>query len=415
MTQVFVYITLPDQTEPVTAARFTHTVLDGVARGELVYARTYRENPGAVPFDPVELGAVRASPYVTVRQEGVFGAIRDASPDAWGRLVIDRHLKASGGETDYLLQSPDDRAGALSFGLTPKPPPPVRAFNKTWDLERLQAAADAVVAQTPPLDPNVERLLLQGSLMGGARPKVVVEDDDTLWLAKFNRPDDHWNMARVEYATLRLAHECDIHVARTSLVRVGDRDVLLSKRFDRSKVEDSGYRRARLVSGLTLLRSDDSPQSRPQWSYITLAEELRRVCERGAQDARQLFRRMVFNALVSNVDDHPRNHAIIAPGKGWRLSPAYDITPAPLMAYERDLAMACGREGRAGTARNLLTECGRFDLAREEASMIIEAIETIVTTRWRPVFAEAGVSEPEMERLSRAFAPASFRGGEDTT
>lgn len=414
MPEVFVYITLPGQTAPVTAARFAHTVVGGVARGELVYGRTYREHPDAVPFDPVELNVVGPTAYQTVRQNGMFGAIRDASPDNWGRLVIDRHLRGQGSETDYLLQSPDDRAGALSFGLDARPPAPVRAFNRTWDLENLQAAADAVIAQTPPLDANVERLLLQGSAMGGARPKVVVEDDEALWLAKFNRPDDPWNMARVEYATLQLGRECGVHVAEARLVRIGDRDALLSRRFDRRKAEDGGYRRARLISGLTLLQSDDSPQSRPQWNYITLAEVLRRVCERGAQDARQLFRRMVFNALVSNVDDHPRNHAVVAPGKSWRLSPAYDLMPAPLVGYSRDLAMTCGREGRAATARNLLSECGRFDLAQQEAEALIEEMEQIVTTRWRAVFAAAGVREPEIEQLARAFSPPSFRGAEDT-
>jgi serine/threonine-protein kinase HipA len=195
---------------------------------------------------------------------------------------------------------------------------------------------------------QIEKLMLLGTSMGGARPKAVVEDTDGLWLAKFNKPGDRWNNARIEHAILALARLADISVAESKLTTVGDRDVLLVKRFDREKVS-GGYTRARMVSAITLLRTDDNALSRGRWSYVLLAEELRRVTGEPKRNAAELFRRMAFNALISNIDDHPRNHAILAKEGDWKLSPAYDLTPAnPVSEERRDLAMTCPRPGPVG-------------------------------------------------------------------
>src|SRR5262249_14295298 len=269
----------------------------------------------AVSIDPVELVLGRDT-YETTKMNGVFGALRDASPDSWGRRVIDRHAgKSPLSELDYLLESPDDRAGALSFGLGQEPPAPRRKFNQTMVLGKLQAIADAIVKDEElPTDPEVTQageLLLEGTSMGGARPKAVVEDDEGLWIAKFNRADDKWNYARVEHAMLALARNCGLTTAESKVVSIGVHDALLIKRFDREKTE-AGYQRARMVSALTLLKTDDSVQLRERWSYVLLVEELRRVSAEPKKDAAELFRRMCFNALTSNTDDHPRNHAIIA-------------------------------------------------------------------------------------------------------
>jgi serine/threonine-protein kinase HipA len=137
-----------------------------------------------------------------------------------------------------------------------------------------------------------------------------------------------------------------ISVAESKLTTVGDRDVLLVKRFDREKVS-GGYTRARMVSAITLLRTDDNALSRGRWSYVLLAEELRRVTAEPKRNAAELFRRMAFNALISNIDDHPRNHAILAKERDWKLSPTYDLTPAnPVSEERRDLAMTAGDRGR---------------------------------------------------------------------
>ena len=344
----------------------------------------------------------------------MFGALRDAGPDFWGRRVIERRAgKAELGELDYLLESPDDRAGALGFGLGKVPPAPRRTFNQTMDLARLQAIAHAILnekARSPDAATGqIEDLLLIGTSMGGARPKAVVEDDDGLWLAKFNRPDDRWNHARVEHAMLRLARECGVSAAESRVVTAGGRDVLLVKRFDRRRSE-LGYRRARMVSAMTLLRAEETDRSPGSWSYVALAEELRRVSTQPERDAAELFRRMCFNALISNTDDHPRNHAILAWERGWRLSPALDLTPStPVGVERRDLALVCGDAGRWANAGNLLSQHARFLLGGADAEAILDEVEDRVTRRWHGIARASGVSEADCSRIAPAFAYPGFR------
>ena len=124
-----------------------------------------------------------------------------------------------------------------------------------------------------------------------------------------------------------------------------------------------------MISGLTLLRAEDSAQPRDRWSYVVMSEELRRVVGEPKKDATELFRRMCFNALISNLDDHPRNHSLIAIDKAWKLSPAYDLTPSPVISEDRrDLAMTCGDQGSFANRENLLSQCTRFLLKREDAA-----------------------------------------------
>jgi serine/threonine-protein kinase HipA len=201
----------------------------------------------AVDIDPVELKLADTT-YETARLAGLFGALRDAGPDHWGSRVIEKHSgKTMLGELDYLLESPDDRAGALGFGVGRQPPAAKRQFNKTLELEKLQRLADALIREGIGGHDDdavqVQELMLIGTSMGGSRPKVVVEDNDGLWIAKFNRQDDRWNHARVEHAMLTLARQCGIATATSRVVEVGGKDVLLVRRFDRFKT-GKGYARA---------------------------------------------------------------------------------------------------------------------------------------------------------------------------
>jgi serine/threonine-protein kinase HipA len=410
--ECFVYIVLPGKTEFVTAGRFERSAGDAPV-GRFVYGRSYLARDNAVPIDPIEL-KLGSTNYRTALLKGIFGALRDAGPDYWGRRVIEKHAgKPEHGELDYLLESPDDRAGALGFGLNQDPPPPRRKFNRAIDLAKLQAHADAITNDEDlPNEPDVEQvqeLMLEGTSMGGARPKAVVEDDGALWIAKFNRPDDKWNHARIERAMLELARACGLATAESKLVAIGDRDALLVRRFDRQKVED-GYERARMLSALTLLRAGDAHTDRGRWSYVLLVEELRRISAQAKVDARELFRRMCFNALISNTDDHPRNHAVIAVGDEWRLSPAYDLIPSmPVSIEERYLALSCGDQGRLAHAENLLSQRARFYLEREEAQAIIDEMESTVGKSWYEIARRNGVSEKDCETISSAFVYEGFR------
>jgi serine/threonine-protein kinase HipA len=418
----FVYITLPGQTESVTAGRYQlETGHQGDAVGQFVYGRSYLSRNDRVEFDPVEL-KLRVPPFRTTKLRGNFGALRDSSPDAWGRKLIEKRLgNVEPTEIQYLLNSPDDRAGALGFGLNEVPPAPVRKFNRTLDLAKLIKLADQIVAyEKDPEAPKpagadaeqAEALLNAGTSMGGARPKVTVEDDNALWLAKFTHQDDRWNNPRVEHAMLTLARTCGISCAESRLTTVGNRDVLLVKRFDRHKTE-KGYLRNRMVSALTLIDADDSPNTadkRRKWSYLLLADEARRAASTSQnKDLPELFRRVCFNALISNTDDHPRNHALVAKDTAWSLSPAYDLTPNPMIAVERrDLAMAFGNWGRYANRTNLISQCERFFVSKDEAAHIVDNMRETVETAWYPTARQAGVSERDCELIRSAFAYEGF-------
>jgi serine/threonine-protein kinase HipA len=412
--ECFVYIVLPGQTEFVTAGRFRlETDRHGVTTGRFVYGKSYLARRNAVPIDPIEL-KLASDTYETRLLNGIFGALRDASPDYWGRRVIEKHAgKPDLDEIDYMLYSPDDRAGALGFGTGAEPPAPRRKFNRTIDLQKLQDFADRIIADEElPRDRDAQQaqeLLLEGTSMGGARPKAVVESDDGIWIAKFNRPDDKWNHAKIERAMLMLASECGIHTAESKVTTIGDRDALLVKRFDRNQ-SDNGYHRARMLSALTLLRAEDTPTDRSKWSYVLLAEELRRISVQPRTDSPELFRRMCFNALISNSDDHPRNHAVIAMEQNWRLSPAYDLTPGPQVSIERrDLALACGDMGRYAHAKNLLSQSARFLIRDDDARALVDTMEQTVKDRWYEVARREGVSGKDCETIRSAFVYDGFR------
>jgi serine/threonine-protein kinase HipA len=407
--ECYVYIVLPGETEFVTAARFAVArTRDGEPIGTFVYGKKYLSRANAVELDPVELRLSDKS-FQTARMNGFFGAIRDAMPDFWGRRVIERNAGMAGlDEFGYLMHGPDDRAGALGFGFNREPPAPRREFSRTLDLEALQEIAEAILDDNPAAIKNqtdarqIQQLLLEGTSMGGARPKAVVEDDNCLWIAKFSSPHDRWSHPRVEHAFLLMAHACGLNAADSKLVTVGGKDVLLVRRFDRDKTVH-GYRRHRMVSALTLLKSEDIPDAKKDWSYLSLADEIRRASTSPEADLCELYRRMCFNAIVSNLDDHPRNHALLAKEEGWRLSPAYDLTPTLSIAQDsRLLAMECGLRGRVANRKNLLTACPRFLLREEQAQIMISEIVQTIRTEWDACLRRAGTSEVDCKLISSA-------------
>jgi serine/threonine-protein kinase HipA len=413
----FVYITLPGETLPITAGKFViENTPDGPV-GKFVYGKSYLERSDAVAIDPVELKTLDGNTVATAKMNGIFGAIRDSSPDHWGRRVIQKELgRVDVSEMEYLLKSPDDRIGALGFGLNKEPPAPKYEFNKTLDLEKIQNIADKILAGDYEKDNATEKyeylqteeLLLVGTSMGGARPKAVVSDNNELWLAKFNTDQDRWNNTLVEYGMLKLAAACGLNAAQSRKEIVGDKDVLLVKRFDR---EYSGgkFFRHRMFSALTALKTDDDPVRRENWSYLSLVEELRLFSDSPKEDAKELFMRMVFNSLTTNNDDHPRNHAFISrEANKWRLSPAYDLIPAPLISEQRDLAMVVGKYGRSATKKNLMSECERFLLEPAQAESIIDTMAKIVKNTWYNTMRGVGASEADCETIRPAFVYDGF-------
>jgi serine/threonine-protein kinase HipA len=407
--QVYVYIQLPETLQAIPAALLKVTRhRDGTYVGRFRYGDRYVERNNAVELDPFQL-PLGKDVYELTKLKGIPGAVRDAAPDAWGRRVIEHKLQrdpADLEEIDYLLHGPQDGAGHLSFGLNRDPPAPRRPYNRTHQLADLIAAAEAV-EDGRRVPEHILEQLEPGTSMGGARPKATVEHDDALWLAKFPERADRFNLQRIEFATLDLARRCGLSTCKAQLQTVGGRDVLMLQRFDRQRA-DGGYFRLGFVSALTVLDAEDTYLSRDRWSYPLLADGIRRWSSRPQQDCAELFRRMVFNAAVTNNDDHPRNHALLRHSDGWRLSPVYDIVPVPVVSLERrDLALTVGSYGRAASLYNLISQCDRFGLTAEEARKEIRRIASIVR-KWRERFAACGVSSKDIEYIAPAMLPPTF-------
>ena len=407
--QAYVYIQLPGTLETVPAALLkVQTLPDGTQIGRFRYGDRYLQRPDAVALDPFRLPLARTV-FEFTQLKGIPGAVRDASPDAWGRRVIEHTLQRSAAdlqEIDYLLHGPQDGAGCLSFGLKVDPPAPRRTYNRTHQLAELIAATQAIEDGRPVAAHLLEQLD-PGTSMGGARPKATIEDAQSLWLGKFPARDDRFNLQRVEFATLDLGRRCGLNVAQARLQAVGASDVLMVQRFDREHT-NQGYLRFGLVSGLTVLDCGDSHLDRERWSYPLLADNLRRWSDKPEADCTELFRRMVFNAAVTNNDDHPRNHALLHRQKGWRLSPAYDLVPSPVVSLERrDLALSIGDHGRTASIYNLISQAGRFGLSVADARAEINRLVDVVR-HWRESFFACGVSAKDIDHVAPAFLPECF-------
>ena len=407
--QVYVYIQLPGALESVPAALLkVEKLANGTYVGRFRYGDRYLQRPDAVAFDPFQL-PLGKNVHEFTKLKGIPGAVRDAGPDAWGRRVIEHKLErgpADLEEIDYLLNGPQDGAGNLGFGLKVEPPAPKRQYNRTHQLNVLIEAAEAI-EEGKRVPVHILEQLDPGTSMGGARPKATIEDDNRLWLSKFPEKADRCNLQRVEYATLELARRCGLNVCQARLQTVAGRDVLMLERFDREHTE-KGYLRFGLVSGLTVLDCEDGHVDRERWSYPLLADNLRRWSVRPEQDCAELFRRMVFNAAVTNNADHPRNHAMLCREGGWRLSPAYDLVPMPVVSLERrDLALTVGTFGRTASVYNLISQCTRFGLTAEAARAQIDQISGVVRG-WREHFFACGVSAQDVEYVAQAFLPECF-------
>lgn len=322
----FVFVQLPGRVSPVVAARYELEWTAAGPLGRLAYGRSYLERPEALALDPVHL-PLSEEEFTTTKIGGMFGALRDSAPDGWGRMVLERASpRRNWTELDYLLEASDARVGALRYGPEPSAPAPSGRVHTVEDLERLGAAAQALqdeaAGQAPTLQDDIAELLNPSSGLGGARPKTsVVDERGQLWVAKLPARGDRRINAVIEGAYLGLAVLCGIRVPFSRILNVAGQPTLLVQRFDQAPAPGGETRRLYL-SAHTLLGLDESVLDRRKWSYLEFAHLLRRISDEPEADVIELFRRMVFNALVTNLDDHPRNHALIGTaGGGWRLSP----------------------------------------------------------------------------------------------
>lgn len=410
----YVFVYLPEG--PVPAGLLTMTDEPRNQFATFAYGRRYLERPDRIPVDPITLPLHDAGTNQMFRTEegfAVFGGIRDAAPDGWGQYLM---YKAMGdslpSEIDLILASGDRRVGALAFGPTSERPKRITpwgdgdALGEHFTLEELAEAAERA-QHVDQLDENLRQLLTAGSSLGGARPKAATEIGEQPWIAKFQARNDSFPECRVEFATMRLATECSLDVPALDFRRVLDRDIYLIERFDRIP-RGNWMERHPFASGLTMLGAHESEVSR--YSYADLAGVIRQHGTQVRSDLHELFRRMVFNILVTNDDDHLRNHGFLYDGNGWRLSPLYDVVPKPQVGLERRLVLGVGPEGRNATLENALAGAAVFDLSQKEAEALVDEMRAIVAARWEPLFEEAGLGAADRGRFATCFRLADDSG-----
>lgn len=410
-TELFVWIWLPDATEPVVAGRLA---VDGPS---LVfnYGRSYLARKNAISIHktelPLERGELRPLDGLTMP-----GCLRDCSPDAWGRRVILNHLFGQKGaqadtakidEMTYFLESGSDRIGALDFQSSATTY--VARLPSEASLEDLQAAAERV-EQGIPLPLELDRALLHGSSIGGARPKALIVDGNNKFIAKFAASSDLYLVVKGEFVAMRLAALAGLTVAPVKLLRTAHKDVLLVERFDRTTSGNNAWRRHKLISALTLLKLDEMMARYA--SYEALAQIIRYEFADPKSTLKELFARLVFNVLCGNTDDHARNHAALWDGRQLRLSPAYDLCPQPRTGGEATQAMAIVGQKRSSRLATCLDAASMFLLPRGEAITLIEGLVNKIGECWAAVCTEAALAPSDRNLLaSRAFLnPYAFEG-----
>ncbi len=395
------------------------------------YGTRYLDRANALEVDPVSLSLkyksdIRAKELLPPAGLSLFGGIRDAAPDAWGRRVIEAKLKVppnSLPESAYLLHAGSDRVGALDVrpALQSAATPGV---DQVKSLQYLIEAADRIEAGLP-IPANLEPIFVAGTALGGARPKASVRDKaGVLWLAKFSAKKETIDLPWVEYGTLELARAIGFVVPTVKIEKIGDRTAMLIQRFDRywdlpdspavhagadalALANPGGARvekRLAFVSALTLLGCHEADSITK--SYGDVAEAIRKHCapEAVIADNKDLYRRMVYNIFVTNNDDHLRNHGFVWDPKylGWRLSPLYDVTPNTSAAHDRYLHLSVGPQGKHAHLDNALASHGLFRLSQTGAAQIIAQVWEHVRA-WRVLFENSGVPEDQIERISSAF------------
>jgi serine/threonine-protein kinase HipA len=406
---VFAFIFLRGQRVAVPAAKLT-LVQDGATllQSQAEYGKSYVARADAIALDPVDLPLPNPAAFFPVtpgRGLHEFGAIRDAAPDAWGRRVIENRLKRAGPlpESDYLLHAGPGRVGALDFRLKASAVEAEVQPARRLHLAYLAEAARRVDAGES-VPAALQDYLAPGGSMGGARPKAVVYDNGRCWLAKFPAQGDRFDVQAVEAATLRLASAAGLDVPEVQCEKLdAGTTAMLIARFDREQTQ-AGETRRHFISALTLTGKHESESH--DASYVDIVEALRRYGDpsRIRTDCRELFGRMVFNILVSNDDDHLRNHGFLWHGKGYGLSPLYDVVPRPNLqkAQERYIHLSVGTQGRLATLPNAMTKHAAFELTRAQATETIERIASVVRA-WKNHFEQSNVAARDIDAVASGF------------
>lgn len=370
--------------------------------GRFRYEPSYRQALGARPLDPMSLRFTSSPSPVRIQgAPGLPGVLLDAMPAGYGedrlKAKHDRELSP----LELLELGPDDAAGAIAVCKNIEAKMAWRPHSLTELTAQLEQLDDEAPSSRAIRRMNED----DGTSAGGERPKVTVEADGILWLAKLQDRGDSPHLPAREFAVMTLAHEVGIDTPQIRFYRQGRHEVFLIERFDRAGHPRKPLRHL-FASAHTVLGLKNNPMpGDPARSYLVLADKMRRWIHNEAdrqEDLAQLWRRMAFNALVGNKDDHPRNHGLLHDGTGWRLSKAYDITP--LATFVRSLAMGVTPDGSQDCSPgHLLRVAGRFGLEPADAARWLDDAANHVADNWQQRMRESGVHEARLRQFEPAF------------
>ena len=371
------------------------------------YDPSWLENPARFSLEPaLQLGP---GPFHTPGDLPMFGAIGDSAPDRWGRVLMRRMERRRAErekttprtlrEIDYLLLVDDEaRQGALRFAEREGGPylrdEEAKRIPPIMGLPKLLSASERVI-EDKDTDEDLRLLIAPGSSLGGARPKASVRDKDgQLAIAKFPHKDDEITTVVWERVAFALAEKAGIVVPSVRLEEVAGKPVLLLRRFDRE-----GARRIPFLSAMSMLGArDQEPRS-----YLEMVDALRQHGASPKEDIEALWRRLVFNILISNTDDHLRNHGFLYEGQsGWRLSPAYDLNPMPIDLKPRVLSTMITEDDSTASLGLAIEVAGYFDLNSSKAKTIAAEVAQSVSN-WRKEAARHGLGKTEIDRMASAF------------
>ena len=385
------------------------------------YTETWVNKQNPILFLDPHLGFYKGKQYLP-EEKNNFGIFLDSSPDRWGRLLMRRReawqAKEEGRdertlfESDFLLGVFDGhRMGGVRFKLSEDGPfmnDQKKMATPPWTLLReLEYASLQLERDDGMNDPEYSHwlnvLIDPGSSLGGARPKAsVIDDKGHLWIAKFPSSRDDKNAGAWEMVLHELAKSCGIHVSEARLQKFsGKHHTFLSKRFDRT----NDQRRIHFASAMTLLGLQDGADHVEGVGYLDLVGFIMQNCPEAKEDLEQLWRRMVFNILVSNTDDHLRNHGFILTDTGWRLSPAYDMNPNEL---GNGLTLNISENSNDLDISLALETAYLYQLKSYRAESILKEMRQEIS-HWRTVAKKFGISHSEMEQTKRAFRLVDLR------
>lgn len=398
---ICVYADWVDLYGPQLVGELRVQMLRGKALFDFTYHPEWLRSGNAVAIDP-DLQLFEGAQFVPSGRQN-FDAFIDSSPDRWGRTIMQRRL-GSLHDADYLLGVHDmSRIGGLRFKLEPQSPflnnDQENAAPPWVELRTLENAS--LQFERPDLN-NAEqhkllRLLAPGSSLGGARPKAsVIDEKGLLWIAKFPSRADNHDVAAWEYLVNHLARMCGISIPEIRLEKFGsDHHTMLSRRFDRT---ESGER-IHMASAMTMLGRVDGDGHATAVSYLDIAEFITHHSNKTTEQLEELWRRILFNVLVSNTDDHLRNHSFLLVNNAWELSPVYDVNP---VAHGNGLQLNISETDNALDPELVMSVAGNFRIGPERAVEIFQHMKSAVST-WEIEAIKIGISRNERNLMQGAF------------